>query len=369
MLCDHVPRSCVHKNSDDFIPQISHANNWKMSPLLSLAQAGSLLWCQLRSLLLLVLDCARILLISPFVGRPSTKGCVFYEGTVRHLRLAPVRHEFSYRVRYCLVELGAEDASPFAIRQLTAGCRMSLDEARAMSGCDGRVSALLLPASAGYEQNPIVVYYCYDAAGQLRCCLAEVTNTPWGDRVAFPFAPSGDSLPKPLHVSPLQDMDASWSLHATAPGETLQVRVGVEHTHLGAFFVATLDARVVPQVSDPEWWGLFMAHRVAIWIYYHAVVLMIRKGLPFLTHPKYDRDVDYHDTIKSKSDSQGWKACPVLGVRPSVPPADSVAATCKAGKRGRQAASPPRRVVSSRGAKCDAHRSIVWTDASHFPWA
>ena len=28
--------------------------------------------------------------------------------------------------------------------------------------------ALLLPESAGYEQNPICVYYCYDAAGELR---------------------------------------------------------------------------------------------------------------------------------------------------------------------------------------------------------
>lgn len=30
----------------------------------------------------------------------------------------------------------------------------------------------------------------------------QVTNTPWGERVTFLFDPNGDSVAKPLHVSP-----------------------------------------------------------------------------------------------------------------------------------------------------------------------
>ena len=62
-------------------------------------------------------------------------------------------------------------------------------------------------------------------APSYRCGLAEVTNTPYGDRVAFPFAPEGDSLPKPLHMNPLQDMLAEWQLRTTAPADKLSVLV------------------------------------------------------------------------------------------------------------------------------------------------
>ena len=68
---------------------------------------------------------------------------------------------------------------------------------------------LALPESAGYEQNPICVYYCHAPTGELERCIAEVTNTPWADRVRFAFAPGGESMPKPMHVSPLQDMRSS----------------------------------------------------------------------------------------------------------------------------------------------------------------
>ena len=96
------------------------------------------------------------------------------------------------------------------------------------------------PMAAGYIQNPISVYYCYNAAGRLSMCIAEVTNTPWcallasqpslpllhverwrlivspavsklrGERVTFLFRPGGEDTPKALHVSPLMDMKGVW---------------------------------------------------------------------------------------------------------------------------------------------------------------
>ena len=47
-------------------------------------------------------------------------------------------------------------------------------------------------------------------AGAPVCAIAEVTNTPWGDRVRFAFRPEGDQAPKALHVSPFMDMDNTW---------------------------------------------------------------------------------------------------------------------------------------------------------------
>ena len=74
----------------------------------------------------------------------------------------------------------------------------------------GKVELLTHVRSAGYEQNPISVYYCHDIDGELRRCIAEVTNTPWAQRTVFAFEPSGDTVPKSLHVSPFQDMTSTW---------------------------------------------------------------------------------------------------------------------------------------------------------------
>lgn len=76
--------------------------------------------------------------------------------------------------------------------------------------CAGGVLLLTAPVSAGYTQNPISVYYCKAAGGELQRCTAEVTNTPWGERVTFLFDPEGQEVPKAMHVSPLMDMKSTW---------------------------------------------------------------------------------------------------------------------------------------------------------------
>ena len=122
------------------------------------------LWYHLaRATIFAALEAMRIYLLPRWLRGtpPPTSGCVFYEGTVMHSRLAPEKHSFSYNVRYCLVDVCEPPASPYVASLLAAGARMSVEDVRRLSGCrDGRIRALLLPESAGYEQNPIVVYYC-----------------------------------------------------------------------------------------------------------------------------------------------------------------------------------------------------------------
>jgi len=200
--------------------------------------------------------------------------CWWVEGRVTHVRRRPARHAFAYDVRLALVDLDDPPAWFAAQRRQQAGGDgyLSAREARAAAGTAGRVLLLTLPAAAGYAQNPISVYYCYDAvakegqgeegAGEggakdggggrappppspespapprsrppqqqhhqqkqeqkqqpqrLRRCIAEVTNTPWGERVSFVFDPRGAAVPKALHVSPFMDMRNVWLLRATDP--------------------------------------------------------------------------------------------------------------------------------------------------------
>ncbi|CAM6091574.1 unnamed protein product [Calypogeia fissa] len=212
-----------------------------------------------------------------------------YEGVVWHERRHPIHHQFEYKVRYAFVNLDKVPSwfSASAQHHMTAG------KVRSIVGTSGPVYLLCIPKSVGYEQNPISVYYCYDndAGGPhgsltLSKTIAEVTNTPWGERVTFTFASKDDGVPKPLHVSPFMDMEGTWRLHAPAPGERLFLTVGVEHPQFGNYFLATLRAKKVDPGQSPEWFLWLMPHKVAVWIYWQALVLLW-KGVAFVQHPKY----------------------------------------------------------------------------------
>lgn len=217
----------------------------------------------------------------------SSAAAILYEGRVRHVRRRPVAHSFEYPVRYALFDLdGATQPS-----------HVSAHRARQIAATNGPVLLLTIPASVGYEQNPLSVYYCYDVVKEeedeerreLRMCIAEVTNTPWGERVMFGFRPGSDLVAKPLHVSPFMDMVGNWSIRADAPGEDLYLAISVQHPTLGNYFTATLSAKRVHSSSSSLSLAAYfwlMPHRVAVWIYLQALSLWW-KNVAFLGHPKY----------------------------------------------------------------------------------
>ncbi|KAG8634688.1 uncharacterized protein LOC110604557 [Manihot esculenta] len=206
-----------------------------------------------------------------------------YEGTVWHDRRHPVRHSFSYSVRYAFLDLDNLSCPQPG--------HLSAEEARQKVETTGPVFLLTIPPSVGYEQNPLSVYYCYDLEGSilhLKKCIAEVTNTPWGERVIFVFDPSSDLVAKPLHVSPFMDMLGNWRIRANAPGDSLSVFISVQHPELGDYFVATLKAKRI-SLSLGSDHGLFfwlMPHKVAFWIYWQALQLWW-KNVPYIQHPRY----------------------------------------------------------------------------------
>lgn len=189
-----------------------------------LAQAASLLatfiYASVRVLLylpyalivILVREAAHWIGLWRIPPRELTRGAQFYEGIVMHSRRRPKENSFTYPVRIALVDL---DHPPPWWRE-GEGDTMSAGVARRLAGTPGAVRLLTHPPAAGYHQNPISVYYCYaDMTPGIEdvpvICIAEVTNTPWGERVSFAFRPGQpESVPKALHVSPLMDMKNTW---------------------------------------------------------------------------------------------------------------------------------------------------------------
>ena len=215
----------------------------------------------------------------------------FFEGHVMHTRRAPVVNKFTYPVRVAVISL---DSPPSWFMNQSSD-HLTASEARAFAGATrGKVELLTNPRTMGYTQNPISVYYCYkEGDKEVEKCIAEVTNTPWNERVRFCFDSSNGyaRVGKSLHVSPFMDMRGTWLLNAPQPSDQLRLVVKVEHPRHGKdFFHAELTARKSesPGLRSEEG-GLgmlsrygFQPHRTAILIYWQALVL-ISKGLPL--HP------------------------------------------------------------------------------------
>jgi DUF1365 family protein len=147
----------------------------------------------------------------------------------------------------------------------------------------------------GHCFNPVSFYYCFDAAGQkVEAVLADVTNTPWGERHAYALhrkeengrVLSGRSE-KVLHVSPFMGMDHEYEWKVSVPGERLSVHIE-SHRAGERAFDATLN------LARRELTGRSLASATArhpmntlhvlARIYGQALRLKLR-GVPVYSHP------------------------------------------------------------------------------------
>ncbi|KAI3455998.1 hypothetical protein Pfo_012661 [Paulownia fortunei] len=264
-----------------------------------------------------------------------------YQGTVWHERRRPVHHSFRYSVRYALIDLDNTAHAP--------PDHLSADDARRISKTNGPVFLLTIPPSVGYEQNPLSLYYCYDVEGftrTLRKCIAEVTNTPWGERVTFLFNPDSDLVAKPLHVSPFMDMLGNWSMKTNEPADYLHVVISVQHPKLGNYFTAALTAKKVASLTSGDHLGFFwlMPHKVSLWIYWHALKLWW-KNVSFIQHPRYHNPTYREEALLRNENIQ---CCPLFGNNE----ADNLQI------QGRPCDS---------AAKMSSNRCFTWRDAT-WPW-
>jgi hypothetical protein len=242
-----------------------------------------------------------------------------YEGTVRHRRRAVRTHELRHRLALAYIDL---DELPelldgrllvprpglvrFRRRDYLGGAdpSQSLADAvretvQAQTGVRpaGPIRLLTQLRTWGHCFNPVSFYYCFDPTGQtVESVLAEVTNTPWGERHSYVLAPSAGnssrvlsgSLAKALHVSPFMGMDHRYKWSLTAPAQTLSVHIA-SHRAGELAFDATLALRrrelTRGSLTRVTARYPFATLRVLALIYAHGVALKL-KGVPLHPHPR-----------------------------------------------------------------------------------
>src|SRR5882724_11423333 len=122
-----------------------------------------------------------------------------YFGDVMHARLKPFGHRFSYRVMSLLIDLdrlgeadrlsklfGVNRRALYSLQEKDHGTRdgsplrafaARTAAARGIDLCGGSVSLLCYPRLFGHAFNPLSVYFCKNAGGELVLMIYEVRNT------------------------------------------------------------------------------------------------------------------------------------------------------------------------------------------------
>ena len=237
-----------------------------------------------------------------------------YEGTVRHRRLAVRSREFRYSIFMAYVDL---EELPDLLGGRLVSTRRGLvrfrrsdylgdpredlatavrERVQALTGSrpDGPVRLLTNLRSFGHCFNPVSFYYCFDRPGErVEAVLAEVTNTPWGERHAYALSHSNGGRvlnghsEKALHVSPFMGMDHEYEWRVSVPGDTLSVHIE-SHRAGERAFDATLNL-VRRELTGRSLASATARHpmstlHVLARIYGQALQLKLR-GLPVYPHP------------------------------------------------------------------------------------
>ncbi len=205
-------------------------------------------------------------------GDPVDAAAALYFGEVMHARLKPMGHRFSYRVMSLLIDLDRLDAadrqSPlFGVNRAAlysfneadhgerdgSSLRSYAQRRAAERGIDltgGRVLLLCYPRLFGYTFNPLSVYFCYRAGGELALIIYEVRNT-FGDIHAYALAVRPGEVSdagvrqqqeKLFYVSPFIGMAMRYHFRVSPPGQSVKLRI-LETDREGPLLAATFNGR------------------------------------------------------------------------------------------------------------------------------
>jgi DUF1365 family protein len=189
-------------------------------------------------------------------GVPGPVAPRIYRSVVTHSRRAPVRLAFRSRTHLWLVDLdelpdhavlGRFDARDH-LGDPDRSIRENVEAFVAAHDVDVTGGRILMAANArafGYCFNPISVFWCHDASGDLAATLVEVHNT-YGDRHAYLVHPDERGrarVDKAMYVSPFHGTDGHYELTVPVPTERLQVVVRLVNDD-GTVFDAAIRGRV-----------------------------------------------------------------------------------------------------------------------------
>jgi len=242
-----------------------------------------------------------------------------YRGLGRHRRTTPVEHAFEYPLFMMYLDLdelpGLFDPHWLwsARRPAPAWFRRSdylgapdvdladavRDEAERLTGRRplGAIRMLTHLRYLGYAQNPVTFYYCFrPGVDEVDTILAQITNTPWGERHTYALWSDDSStacgrshrFEKAFHISPFMEMEQRYEWRFSEPGPNLRVHMRNAGDG-GRVFDASLalqreeitSASLARALARFPW----MTARVVAGIYWQAFVLWAKRA-PYHEHPE-----------------------------------------------------------------------------------
>lgn len=269
-------------------------------------------------------------------SQPKTLHSCVYKGQVRHRRFMPVSNAFTYDMFMLYLDLD-EVAELFTSKWYTGLNRLNIasfkradyfkashpdlkqaviDKVNQYAQEHGqsclnikRVRVLTHARYFNLIFNPVSFYYCFDDDEQLVAIMAEITNTPWGERHAYVLLVGTDTqdrvyqlkgdrhhvfqFDKQFHVSPFNPMNMQYNWVVSAPTEKLHIHMDNTQQQ-GEIIDKHFDATLT--LEQYEWQTHFskslvqypfMTLKVVLGIYWQALKLWIKKA-PFYDHPDGD---------------------------------------------------------------------------------
>jgi hypothetical protein len=246
---------------------------------------------------------------------PVLHSCI-YEGTVVHRRTLPVEHTFTIPLFLLYLDLDelpqafsgsqlwrveAHAVASFRRRDFYGDPHQPLPDAirdlvelRTGWRPAGPIRLLTHLRYFGYCFNPVSFYYCFGSDGALGAIVAEITNTPWGERHAYVLrcATMTDHLlrfhmDKVFHISPFMGMKQGYHWMFSNPGDHLGVRMDSQEADSTLFTASlTMERRAMTpsSLAGLLWRYPFPSLHVICGIYLQAARLWFKR-IPFHHHP------------------------------------------------------------------------------------
>lgn len=235
----------------------------------------------------------------------STQAAI-YRTSIAHVRRTPLHNAFTYRSYSWYVDVDRLPSVPWPLGPLVdfrvadhlgdpaGSLRGNVERFLRTRGIEpdgGRITMLASARVFGHVFNPLSLFWCHDAAGHLRCVVAEVHNT-YGERHCYLLETDDAgraSVPKAFYVSPFNDVEGRYRMKLPVPGERLAVSIVLEREGHKPF-VATVDGErheaSVPNILAAALAVPLAPLRVAAQIRWQGIKLWARR-LPIIKRPHH----------------------------------------------------------------------------------